>query len=725
MAGKVWHREDRKGLYLNLIDCDNKKAIDEIICTINGSQLGLEEAAQHTIVEQHAGSPNKAHLYVYSDKPFAKKSSDNGSSLAAKIDANEIPAVEIKGEGGHGVHNVTPSIHPDGTIFQILGTKEVAVVDDFDRHIDDVLKRYDIGYLSAVNSDSNKSQIPIEELFEDDYVVLENHNRHESLLRVMESLIKRNMSILALDEIKEWARKWDNKHCSPALNNKEFEKQWKSATAFISKSKSKSNTENGETHSQSEDDNESEYPDLADELIEKFHLHTIKVVRDIYFFDSRRYVNHGNIVIEKELEARYLKALAVYQEMTASMTPEEIKKSKIQPPMPWTRKRIDEFLGHVERRTYLDVSAFNANLEWLACDNCMLNLRTGQTEPFSPEFMNTTQIPVKYSDAYAAGDIADFFRLVERHASIFTNSQCPKIMKFLHDIVEADDVELLLDFMAYCLWRNYKYANWLLLDGYGQNGNSVFLNLIEKFLGKDNTSSESLERLLNERFAAANLYQKLANIDADVSGDILIKNTGKLKKLTGNDEYPGEFKYKTPFKFRNYAKLICSCNEIAETNDTTDAFFRRLIIVNFTQQFLAEKDDPHIIDKLCTEEEFTGLLHELLGRLPRIIAHGIRPTTNETIKETYEKYMRGTNPIAVMYESYRFFCHAKKIAPESEQSFSRKLTKEFGFQVRQFRKEGKKVWCWVDVRIIDWRAVEDDEQQTLAEYSPQEQQEMR
>lgn len=307
------------------------------------------------------------------------------------------------------------------------------MVDDFDRHIDDVLKKYDISYLSTVNGDNNKSQIPIEELFADDFVVQENHNRHEALLRVMESLIKRNMSILALDEIKKWARKWNNKHCSPALNNRDFEKQWKSATAFISKSKSNSESNN----SISENKDNSEYVDLADELIEKFHLHTIKVVRDIYYFDSRRYVNHGNIVIEKELEARYLKALETYQEMTAGMSPEEIKKSKIQPPVPWTRKRIDEFLGHVERRTYLDVSAFNANLEWLACDNCMLNLRTGQTESFSPEFMNTTWIPVKYSDAYAAGNIADFFRLVERRASIFTNSQCPKITKFLHDIVEV------------------------------------------------------------------------------------------------------------------------------------------------------------------------------------------------------------------------------------------------------------------------------------------------
>ena len=42
----------------------------------------------------------------------------------------------------------------------------------------------------------------------------------------------------------------------------------------------------------------------------------------------------------------------------------------------------------------------------------------------------------------------------------------------------------------------------------------------------------------------------------------------------------------------------------------TDAFFRRLIIINFTRQFFAEKDDPFILEKICTEEEFSGLLHE-------------------------------------------------------------------------------------------------------------------
>jgi putative DNA primase/helicase len=417
----------------------------------------------------------------------------------------------------------------------------------------------------------------------------------------------------------------NDSHCSPPLDDREFQKQWKCATAFIYK---KASTEKGDNKYESKD----ETLDLADELRQKFHFKTVKVIKDIYYFDSRRYIKNGNIVIERELEARYLKALV---------------QSQAGPPKPWTRKKIDEIIGQVERRTYVDISALNADMEWLACDNCMLNLRTGQTAPFSPSFMNTTCIPVKYSDVYATGPAADFFRLVERHNCNYDNCQCPKIMKFLYDIVEPEDVEILLDFIAYCLWRDYKYAHWLLFNGYGQNGKSVLLNLIELFLGKDNTSAESLERLLKEKFAIANLYQKLANIDADVSGDILINNTGKIKKLTGNDESAAEFKYKQPFKFRNYAKLIFSCNEIPEIQDKTDAFFRRLIIINFTQQFFAEKDGPHILEKLCTEEEFSGLLHELLGRLPRIIRQGIRSTTNETMQETYEKIYQRFQPNTV------------------------------------------------------------------------------
>lgn len=121
----------------------------------------------------------------------------------------------------------------------------------------------------------------------------------------------------------------------------------------------------------------------------------------------------------------------------------------------------------------------------------------------------------------------------------------------------------------------------MLLVGKGLNGKSILLRLVERFLGRDNVSGETLQRLLKEKFSVANLFKKMANVDADVSHDIIFNNTGVLKKLTGNDLHIGEHKYKKPFKFPNHAKLFFSCNKIPETD--TDAFFRRILQINFTK----------------------------------------------------------------------------------------------------------------------------------------------
>ena len=320
---------------------------------------------------------------------------------------------------------------------------------------------------------------------------------------------------------------------------------------------------------------------------------------------------------------------------------------------------------------------------------------------------------------------------------------CPTIMKFLHEIMSLTDVEIVLDFLAYCLWRNYDFNVWMLFNGAGQNGKSTLLNLIERFLGSDNVAGESLERLLTERFAPANLYQKMVNVDADLSGDILSRHTGKLKKLTGNDEYPAEFKHKTPFKFRNYAKLIFSCNTIPQIDDTTDAFFRRLIIINFTQQFLGDREDIYLLDKLTTEKELSELFHVLVNRMPNVLENGIRKTTSEVMESTYDKYMRGANPIRYfvervlendssskvkkmeMYGSFEEFCNSNGLALESDQSFSRKLSKDFGYKYKMYRdKNGDRNYYWIGVKVTDWKSKELDAQSKL-EYSEETMEELK
>jgi hypothetical protein len=235
ILGKVWHNREKSALYLNGIDADNLKAIEEI-CTYNGKSISLKQLADRTLVEQHQDDTDRAHIYIYSRKPFEKKSSDKTTiESIKKIKSSEIPAIEVKGLGKHGTMFCSSSVHENGSRYEILGTHTPRIADDFEQHIDNICRKHGISYLDGNgNGKSLTSPLsPIEDLFKTDARIYEGHNRHEALLRVMESLIVRNRSILSIYKIQELAREWNNTHCEPPLDDHEFDRQWNDAKRFI------------------------------------------------------------------------------------------------------------------------------------------------------------------------------------------------------------------------------------------------------------------------------------------------------------------------------------------------------------------------------------------------------------------------------------------------------------------------------------------------------------
>jgi len=197
-----------------------------------------------------------------------------------------------------------------------------------------------------------------------------------------------------------------------------------------------------------------------------------------------------------------------------------------------------------------------------------------------------------------------------------------------------------------------------------------------------------------------------------------LRNTGVLKKLTDGDYIPAERKFKSPFKLVNYAKLIFSANQIPITPDETDAFFARLIIINFPNQYLGDKADPYLIEKLTTEQELSGLLEVVLKRLPRVLKNGIY-VSQDTIEQNYNKYIQSSNPVRgfvevalekdssslqskdEIYYAFKMFCSSKSLPIESEQSFSRRLKKQYGFNDIQKRdNKGRKCYYWMRLKYI-------------------------
>jgi hypothetical protein len=235
IPGKIW-RGPFADKYLIAIDLDNEKAIQEFCKDENG----LQELKQQTLVEQTA-NPEKMHIYFIVDREIPNKASDKVDSFKSeKIKTNEIPALEVKSTS-KGIMFVANSPHQKDGYYQIKGTikPQIFNAQDVKDRISLICDKYGIPYSGFnYNNDSTITsyQIPIEDLWKTETIILKGHNRHLELLRIMESELQKNRGIKPLDMIKQIAQIWNQSHCSPPLNDIEFEKQWKDALEFVEKS---------------------------------------------------------------------------------------------------------------------------------------------------------------------------------------------------------------------------------------------------------------------------------------------------------------------------------------------------------------------------------------------------------------------------------------------------------------------------------------------------------
>ncbi|KRF27656.1 phage/plasmid primase, P4 family [Paenibacillus sp. Soil787] len=279
------------------------------------------------------------------------------------------------------------------------------------------------------------------------------------------------------------------------------------------------------------------------------------------------------------------------------------------------KKYIEETLYYITNQTLLDRNLpLQTDDDWINCSNGLLNWKTGELKPHTPEQLSTIQIPVKWNpEAYNA-----------------------HVLNFLETIVPKDTVNLVLEMIGYCLIQNVKYQKCFIFLGTGSNGKSKLIELIEAFVGKQNRSSVSLQELEGSRFKVAQLYNKLINICADISHKGLSK-TETIKKVTSGDSVNAEFKGKDPFDYNPFATLIFSANALPGTQDVTEGFFRRLMIIPFPFKFTDENRDPNILEKITTEDSLSYLLKlavESLRRLDR--QKGF--SDNESTRKALEQY---------------------------------------------------------------------------------------
>jgi len=419
----------------------------------------------------------------------------------------------------------------------------------------------------------------------------------------------------------------------------------------------------------------------------------------IKFNQIRTTKEHLEIFLYNEKEGIYQPGEATLRKRTYDLTQGGIPKHQ-----------EDETIHKVQLLSLIDQKDFdNLDPKLVFLQNCILDLSTYQTMPFTPDLLATSKLPVKYDP----------------------NMTCPAIMKFLNEVLNLGDIDTIQELIGYCLYRNYPIQKAFLLIGEGSNGKSTLLGLIRSFIGPENTTSVELQSFQRNRFATSHLYRKMANIAADLS-DKAMEYTGIFKMLTGGDSVPAEFKNRGLFDFVNYAKLIFSCNKAPQVLDDTDAFYRRWIFITFSHKFEGPNCNPNLLQELTTPEELSGLLNFVLEGLKRLLTQN-QFTHSDSTEELREHYTKLSNPLKAFieecceiapdkwvvkktfYEAYCQYCNAGKFPIKDQGRLKGEFAKA-GYIIEDYRpgKEGEKnrPRAWKGIGLLPKPRLS-DEQTTL------------
>jgi len=273
-------------------------------------------------------------------------------------------------------------------------------------------------------------------------------------------------------------------------------------------------------------------------------------------------------------------------------------------------------------------------------------------------------------------------------------------------------------------YRDVPEAAFHILTGSGQNGKSVFLDVIKEMLGGENVTNITLADLTYDEFAPAELHQKLANISDDIGNDI-IKRAGRLKEASSGSSLTVQRKYGHPFDMKPYAKITYACNEPPEIRDESDAIKYRLKVTEFPYTFTKEpkerqkqaKDRRELMARLLSE--IPGIINWSLVGLNRFLSNGCRFSASMSTEEVWEFYRRRSKPVICFieerierteddgdyiypdkaYESFRRWLKLKNIKLEVKRAKFYRGMREEGLELRQSRDLGMRR-AYFGVRLL-------------------------
>lgn len=224
-----------------------------------------------------------------------------------------------------------------------------------------------------------------------------------------------------------------------------------------------------------------------------------------------------------------------------------------------------------------------------------------------------------------------------------------KWKKFLSELLEADDIPTLQEYLGYCLIPSNKAQKLLVILGKGGEGKSRIGLVMRSILGT-NMNVSSIQKVEHNRFARADLEHRLLMVDDDMKMEAL-KDTNYIKSIvTLEDKMDLERKSKQSVQGSLYVRFLCFGNgSLSALHDRSYGFYRRQIILTAKDIAPGRVDDPYLIEKL--KKEADDIFLWCLEGLKRLLKNNYRFTLSERANRNLHEAMESGNNIMAFMKS--------------------------------------------------------------------------
>ena len=216
------------------------------------------------------------------------------------------------------------------------------------------------------------------------------------------------------------------------------------------------------------------------------------------------------------------------------------------------------------------------------------------------------------------------------NANYTTNKKEPqKWLAFLNDLLNAEDIDILQEYLGYCLIPTTYGQKCLFIVGKGGEGKSVIGKVLNSIFGNSMVSIK-LQKLLTNKFSLAQLKDKLIIFEDELQ-DMPIQEIDTFKSLITGGLFSVEEKFQREQQTSLYARFIVLGNNILKHKNCKEPSFQRRLL-------------------LLTTKEKDLIFMWLLNGLERLLKNNYQFSHKEYMKKKIEEYYK--NEYSIIVEAF-------------------------------------------------------------------------